>query len=194
MLGRGAAAGINHLLAQQGWARQKLAPFAGQHVAFRCPPFPDLHLEILESGLVQPAAPEPAAALSVTLRPDLLPRLLMRDESAIAQAAFEGSSELADTVQFLFRNLAWDAGEDLARVFGDVLAQRMTATGEALLAWQREAAQRLGANFAEYFTEEQPVLVTKAAVRSLAAEVGLALEAVDRLERRIAQLERGTRS
>jgi ubiquinone biosynthesis protein UbiJ len=166
MFERGAAAGLNHLLAQQPWAAERLKAFAGQCAEFRCPPFPDLRFAILESGLVEEAPADAASALVVKLTPSTLPLVLARDEAALKEIEIEGSAELAATVQHLFRHLAWDIEEDLSRLFPDVIAHRMAEGGRAFAAWQSEAATRLAENLAEYLTEEQPLLARPADVES----------------------------
>jgi ubiquinone biosynthesis protein UbiJ len=190
MLERGAAAGLNHVLSQHPWAQQRLAPFAGKCVRLSCPPFPDLAFEILLPGLLGETAAGASAALIVTLRPAILPFILSRDEAALEQVRMEGSAELAETVQFLLRHLSWDIEEDLSKVFGDVLAHRMVATGEAFFGWQREAATRLGENFAEYWKEERPLLARPADVAAFCRDVDALRDEVDRLEKRLEILER----
>ncbi|MGB7542742.1 MAG: sterol-binding protein [Burkholderiales bacterium] len=190
MIERGAVAGLNHLLAQQRWAAERLAPFAGQSVEFHCAPFPGLRLRILDTGLVERAKDAAAGALIVKLKPGGLPLLLARDEAALKQVAIEGSAELASTVQFLFRHLDWDIEEDLSRLVGDVLAHRLATGGRAFAAWQREAATRLAENFAEYWTEEQPLLARPADVAKFRAGVDALRDDAARLEKRIESIEK----
>jgi ubiquinone biosynthesis protein UbiJ len=189
MFERGAAAGLNHLLAQQPWAAERLKAFAGQCAEFRCPPFPDLRLAILESGLVEEAPADAASALVVKLTPFALPLVLARDEAALKQVELQGSAELAAAVQHLFRHLAWDIEEDLSRVFPDIVAHRLTEGGRALAAWQKEAATRLAENLAEYLTEEQPLLAPPADVEKFSREADALREDAARLEKRIERLE-----
>jgi ubiquinone biosynthesis protein UbiJ len=190
MIARTATAGLNHVLAQQPWARQRLAPFAGETVLVRCPPFPDLSFRIVEGGTLAGAAPGSAPALTVTLRPSILPLVLLRDETALQEISIQGSAGLAETVQFLFRNLSWDVEEDLSKVFGDVVAHRFAATGEAFLGWQRETALRLGENLAEYWKEEQPLLARPADVAAFGRDVAALRDDVAHLEKRLEALQR----
>src|SRR5260370_17479995 len=132
MIERGALAGLNHLLQQQPWAAERLRPFAGQVVEFRCPPFPELRVRIGDSGLLDRAQAEAASTLVVKLTPGALPFLLARDETARRQVEIEGSADLASAVDNLFRNLTWDVEEDLSRVFGDIVAHRLASGARAL--------------------------------------------------------------
>src|SRR5262249_4029452 len=158
----GAVAGLNHLLSQQPWAAERLRPFAGRRVEVRCPPFPELRLAITEAGLVEPAQGQAQTALVVKLKPGALPLLLLRDESARGEIEMEGPADLAGAVDALFRELDGALGEALSKVFGDVVAHRLASGGRAVAAWQRDAALRLAENLAEYWTDEQPLLVRPA--------------------------------
>jgi ubiquinone biosynthesis protein UbiJ len=189
MLERGAVAGLNHLLSRQPSAASRLRPFAGQTVEVRCPPFPDLRLTILESGLLDRAQGESASALVVKLKLGAVPLLLARDEAARGQIEIEGPADLADAVDALFRNLAWDIEEDLSTVFGDVVAHRLASGGKAFAAWQREAVLRLAENLAEYWVEEQPLLVRPDDAGKFGREVEALRDETARLEKRIERLE-----
>ena len=188
MIERGALAALNHLLEQQPWAAERLKPFAGQAVEFRCPPFPDLRLRITDDGLLDRALVETASALIVKITPGALPFLLARDETARKQVEIEGSADLASAVDHLFRNLTWDFEEDLSKVFGDIIAHRLASSSNALAAWQREAVLRLAENLAEYWTEEQPLLARPADVESFCCKVDTLRDDVARLEKRIQHL------
>jgi ubiquinone biosynthesis protein UbiJ len=188
MIDRGAVAALNHLFAQQPWAAGRLAAFAGQSVQFRCRPFPDLHFRILETGLVDKAETDAAGDLVVTMKPAALPLLLARDETVLRLVEIEGSAELASAVQYLFRHLAWDAEEDLSGLLGDVVAHRLASGGRAFAAWQRDAAERLAQNFAEYWTEEQPLLARPSDVEKFCRDVDALRDDTARLEKRIERL------
>ena len=189
MIERGAVAGLNHLLQQHPWAVQRLKAFAGQSVAIRCPPFPELRVRITDSGLLDGAQTEAANALVVKLTPSVLPFLLARDETARKQVEIEGSAELASTVEYLFRNLSWDLEEDLSRVLGDIVAHRLVSGGKALAAWQRETVLRLAENLVEHWTEEQPLLARPADVEKFCRDVDTLRDDIARLEKRIERLQ-----
>ena len=193
MIEHPAVAALNHLLKAQGWARERLRPFAGKRVQFKLAPLPDLSLRIRDSGLVETeaksASADAPADLTVTVQPGAIPHLLARDEAAMAQVDLAGPADLANTVQLLFRELAWDAEEDLSKIFGDILARRMAGTARDFLAWQKDAASRLAQNFAEYLTDEQPLLAHAQEAASLRRSLEVLNEDCTRLERRIEQLE-----
>ena len=45
---------LNRLLETEGWARERLAPFAGETVELRAPPLPALRFAIAQSGRLAP--------------------------------------------------------------------------------------------------------------------------------------------
>lgn len=190
MLERGAIAALNHLLAQQGWAAERLRIFAGQSAEFRNPPFPDLRVTVLENGFLDRARTDSAASLVVKLKSSALPLLLARNESALRAVEIEGSAEFANTVQHLFRHLTWDVEEDLSKFLGDVVAHRLVSQARILAAWQREAATRLAENLAEYWTEEQPLLARAPDVEKFKRDVDALRDDAERIEKRIERLER----
>jgi ubiquinone biosynthesis protein UbiJ len=182
------AAFLNHLLESAPWARERLAPFAGRTWRVELVPLPDLVFVVAESGTLEPSdAPEPH--LVVTLTPAALPALARRDETVLREITFTGDAELAAALQFLARHLEWDVEEDLSRVVGDVAAHRLVGGARDFLAWQKEAALRLGQNFGEYLTEEAGVIAPQADVSDFARAVDDLRDAVERLEKRIARLE-----
>jgi ubiquinone biosynthesis protein UbiJ len=190
MIHFGTVIGLNHVLRQQDWPRARLRPFAGRSVAFRLAPLPDLYVTIRDDGLVDEARADSEADLTVTLKPAALPLILKRDPAALSDIDITGPAELAQVVQQLFRELEWDVEEDLSRVFGDALAHRMARTGRDFLSWQQEAAMRLARNFADYWTEERPLIASRNQIAGLASGVAQVEEKLQQLERRIEKLAR----
>jgi ubiquinone biosynthesis protein UbiJ len=187
MLGAAAAAVVNHLLDGQPWLRERLLPFAGRTLELRLPVAP-LALTIGVDGRLTPAsagtqpdavaAPAGPAALANLLRPGGLPRAV----------ELQGDAAFAAAVAGVLEALRWDAEEDLSRLVGDIAARRIVQTSTALLAWPRQAAASLAAAAAEYVTEEQPMLASRAAIDAFVNEVDVVRGAVDRLEKRIERL------
>jgi len=184
-----AIAALNHLLLEQGWARESLRPFTAKCVAFRIAPFADLRLIILDAGIVAEAPPETAADLAVTIPVASLPGLFARDESAFKQVDMAGPANLASTVAVLLRELRWDTEQDLSKLFGDVVAHRIAGAARDALTWQKEAAARLAQNVSEFLTYEQPMLAQRSEADSLRQNLELLVEDYTRLEDRLEHLE-----
>lgn len=181
---------LNHLLEAEAWARDKLKPYAAQCVEFRSPPLPALSLEILDTGLLRRAAEDAVPNLVVTIGPGALPAMLRGEDALLREIGVEGNADLAGTVQYLFRHLRWDVAEDLSKVFGDVVAERMVREGKRFAAWNLGAAEKLAQNFSEYLIEEQPLLARPADVRQFLADADQLRDDLARLEKRIDLLAR----
>ena len=179
---------LNHLLGAETWARAKLKPYAGQCVEFRASPLPALRLDILDSGLLANAAQDAVPNLVVTIGAGALPALARGEDALMREIGIDGNADLAGAVQYLFRHLRWDIEEDLSRVFGDVLAHRMVEQGRRFAAWNRETAENLAQNLAEYWIEEQPLLARPADVRQFLADVDRLRDDLARIEKRIEAL------
>lgn len=180
---------VNHLLAREDWARERLQPHAGKTVQIRIQPAPTLRVRISDAGLIEAAEAE-AADLTLDIRAGLLPGLLRHDEAAVRDIGIQGDAELAAAVQYLFRNLRWEVEEDLSRVLGDAAAHRLAQSGRAFMAWQREAATRAGENVAEYLQDEARLLAHRSEVEAFGRDVGALRDAVERLDKRLRKLER----
>jgi len=184
-----AAAAVNHLLRSASWARDALRRHAGKSARFELIPFV-VALTILESGEVAPAAADAVPAATVKLGPGLMLRIAARDESAWREIDITGDTDLATVIPQVARNLRWDAEEDLARVFGDVVAHRMAESGRTLQRWGRQAADNTGRSFAEYWTEEQPLIAAARDLEEFSRAVDELRDDAARLEKRIERLGR----
>jgi len=181
---------LNHLLEAEAWARDKLKPYAGQCAEFRSAPLPALRLDILDTGLLRAAAADAAPNLIVTIGPAALPAMLRGEDALLREIGIEGNADLAGTVQYLFRHLRWDIAEDLSKIFGDVIAERMVREGRRFAAWSLDAADKLAQNISEYLIEEQPLLARPAEVRRFLTEADQLRDDLARLEKRIETLGR----
>jgi len=179
------AAALNRLLEAEGWARERLAPFAGASVEFRAPPLPALRFTIEAGGRLSPGG-DPG--LAITLRPESLPALLRGEDEFMRTVQIDGNARLAQEVLHLARHLRWDVEEDLARVVGDAAAHRLVGLAKDFAEWQIDAARRLAEGFMEYAQEEARLLAPRAGHAELAAGVSRLRDALERLEKRIERL------
>jgi len=186
LLDRVPLAALNHLLAQAGWARQKLRPFSGRRAAIVVATL-RLDFVVAADGLLQPASETPAEVV-LRLPVDAPLRLPQGSEALFAAAHVEGPADFASALGFVFQHLEWDYEEDLARLFGDIIAHRLAGGLRSLLRWQREAAQRLVGNVAEYLTEERPLLLARAEFDRFGAELAAFDHRLRQAEARFARL------
>ncbi|HJW03814.1 MAG TPA: hypothetical protein VJ548_11065 [Azospira sp.] len=182
-------AALNHILQREDWARARLKEFAGRHAQLEAPPLLRLALVVGSDGRLEPASAEAPADVRICLPEHAPLRYLGRPQEALAAARIEGVADFAETLGFVFRNLRWDVEEDLARYLGDIPARRLTKLGRGILGWQRDALQRLGANFGEYVADESSLLPGGSEERRLADEIARLEVDTQRLAERIARLE-----
>jgi ubiquinone biosynthesis accessory factor UbiJ len=177
---------LNHLLAADPAARQRLAAFAGATLELRHPPLPALRFVILPDGSVAPGDADPA--LVVTVRPDAVFNLARGAEHFLRSIEVSGDPALAAEVMALARQLRWDPEEDLSRLVGDVAAHRLAEAGRAFAAWQRDAARRLASAFADYAVDETRFLIARAEMEEFAGALARLRDALERLQKRVERL------
>lgn len=186
MLDPAATAFINHLLRGASWARDELRRFSGKTARFEVMPLA-LSLTVLESGEVALAAAAAAPAVTIRLTPGLLLRFAVRDETAWREVGIAGDTEFASAINHLVRNLRWDVEEDLSRAFGDIAAHRMAESGRTFRRWGEQALLNTGRSFAEYWTEERPLIASAHDLDDFNRAVDELRDDVARLEKRIEQ-------
>lgn len=187
---------INHVLKGEDWAVQRLRAFAGQSLRLE---LGSLAVPVKIDGAGLLAAQSPAdsatpaqAAVVITLPVDTPARLLLNPTSLLGLTRISGSAELAENLNFIFKNLRWDAEHDLAKVVGDIAARRLVEGSKRLAHWQTARVSNVASNVIEFLTAEQPTLVQSADVNEFATSVATTRAALTQLESRIAGLERPT--
>jgi ubiquinone biosynthesis protein UbiJ len=178
---------INGILRRNSWALQALQPYAGKTVRFVCPPV-TLSLTVLQTGEVAAAIAATAPQATVAVTPGVMLRVLARDEAAWNEINVTGDTDFATVINHVWRNLQWDIEEDLARVFGDIAAHRIVQTGRTLEQWRAQSFDNLARSFAEYWTEERPLIARARDVERFNADVDQLRDDLARLEKRIENL------
>lgn len=183
------AATLNHLLAQEPWARQALALHAGKTACIVAAPF-TVRLRVAAGGMVETAPADAPASVTIRLKLADLPLIAQNRERAFSYVQIEGDAEFANAISGLSKGLRWEAEHDLEKVVGPVAAVRLVqgvkAAADALLTGQRKLAE----NTAEYLVEENPVLVRPDAAESFAADVRRLRDDTERFAKRLANLEK----
>lgn len=180
------AAAFNHVLAQNAWAQEKLAPFAGKLFQLRLPPAV-LNFSLDASGRTRQATGgTPDATLIAT--PSGFLRYLAVEPRDPTLIAIEGDAEFGATLREILSQLTWEAEEDLSRLFGDVLAHRIAGFSKNWFTWREQSLKRFALGASEYFTEEQPLLAKPRQVAQFSQEVAAVEVAVNNLDKRIQKL------
>ncbi len=187
MLTSSAIAGLNHVLGDAPWARERLAPFAGRSAAFVLKPL-ELGLGIDGDGyFTEAATTSPDVVLDLPLAS--LPKLIGGPDALMADIRISGNADLADTLGFVLRKLRWDGEEALSRLIGDIAAHRSVSVVRSMAGWHRQTARNVVENLAEYLSEEQAVLVKRHALEDLANESAALRDDLARLDKRLQKLE-----
>jgi len=172
------AAAVNHLLARESWARERLAPYAGRTARLSSPPVV-LMLLVQPDGYLTTLGASDAQQFDVTISvpSDALPAFVQGGQAAVMKhVKIEGDAEFATVIAHLAEHLRWEPEEDLAKLIGDGPAWRVASIVRTV----GEHVQRTGRNLldtaTEYLLDENPQLVRRAALQDFNAELAQARE------------------
>lgn len=182
------AATLNHLLAQEPWARRELALHAGK-VACVDAASVALRLRVTADGLLEVAAADAPASVTIHVKLADLPLIAQNRERAFSYVRIEGDAEFANCLSSLSKSLRWEAEHDLEKVVGPVAAVRMVAGARAAFAAVQNGHRKLAENVAEFLAEERPVLLRPPVVAEFSSDVVRLRDDVERAAKRIAKLE-----
>ena len=144
---------LNHVLAGEDVAMQRLRPHAGRCIRLQMngwpsllPPVPELSFTITPAGLLEwngDAVP-PTVDLLVNVDASNPALAVARGLSGERPSVeISGDAALATDVSWLMDNLRWDVQDDLARVIGDAPAHELSRIGQRVAAGLREAVAAL---------------------------------------------------
>lgn len=187
MIEQAAILGLNHLLRDAQWARDRLVPLAGKTACLALPPF-RFAFAIQSDGTIAEASVE-HPDVTITLPAGAPLHALQGADAVLRETRVTGSAEMADTLGFVLRNLRWDWEEDLSRVIGDIASRRVASVVQRFAGWQRNAARNAVENVVEYLREEQPTLTGRGPAGEFAGAVDVLRDDLARLEKRIERIE-----
>lgn len=183
---------VNHLLAREPWAAARLQKHAGKTACVDIE-LVQLRVKVGADGLLQAADDKSETnpdQVTLRIKPADLPLIAQNRERAVSYVKIEGDADFANTLSQLSQDLRWEAEEDLSMLFGDAASVRMVATGNSLFENAKRAHKNLQENLAEYFLEENPMLVRPQAVRAFGEQVNKTRDDVERLMKRLERLEK----
>src|SRR5471032_856786 len=183
-----ASAAINHLLAQEPWARKELQRHAGKIAAIDTGAVV-LRLRVTADGMLEAAPPEEPARVTIRVKPSDLPLIAQNRERAFSYVQIEGDAEFANAISALSQSLRWEAESDLEKVVGPIAAVRLVSGARAAVAAVRNGHQKLAENVAEYLRDEKQVLLAPHVVEAFSADVVRLRDDVERAAKRLAKLE-----
>jgi ubiquinone biosynthesis protein UbiJ len=185
-LGRGLA---NRLLADESWAREKLAPHAGRTFALASGPV-SVAFAIGAGGTLEDAAARDAACdAEFHLSPFDVPALLAEPARWDGLVTAKGDAALAATLKELAQTLPWFVERAFAKAFGPVAGQRLADAGRSILSLPGYVGERLVDNVVSYARDEADLLARGEDARAFAAQNAELAQRVDAIAERIARLE-----
>lgn len=142
---------LNHVLASEAVATERLRPHAGRSVALTLDQWPSLlpappvlAWRITPAGLLEWCGREAPASPDLSLRVDASNPALSVARAvggAMPSVQIDGDAQLAGDVNWLMQNLRWDVAADLERFFGPVVAQQLVRMGGLLAGGVRTAVK-----------------------------------------------------
>jgi ubiquinone biosynthesis accessory factor UbiJ len=184
-----AAATVNHLLAQEPWARQELKQYAGKVAAIEATPV-TLRLRVAADGMVESAPSGVEPSVTIRLKLSDLPLIAQNRERAFSYVQIEGDAEFANAISRLSQSLRWEAEHDLEKWFGPIAAVRMVSGARAAVESLKTGQRKLSENVAEYLLEEKQVLIRPMVAEEFAGDVTRLRDDVERFAKRLEKLER----
>lgn len=188
---RSIAAAVNHLLSHQPSLRDKLRSHADKAACIDMG-VTRINLSIAADGYLQSTASEPN--VTITIQPSNLPRMLSDMDRAFSYVTISGDADFARTIAELANELRWELEEELAPWVGDIAAVRIANLARQFLGTAKSTAQKLAENMAEYWLEENPTLLYRHAGEDFADDVARLRDDVERLSKRVEQIERVARA
>jgi len=192
LAGRALETALNHTLSLDPDTQAKLAAMEGRSV--------QLHLRGVELALAVTVeqqrlkvgpAPE-SSDLRVAATPGSLLSMLFRRGGDMAPGKVEiaGDAELARRLEKLASGFAPDFEEAFARTFGDVLGVPLAKAVRSGLSHARETATHLSQDGAAWLRDEARMVLAPGEVEGFLDDVDALRERTERLEARLARLER----
>ncbi|MEO8507347.1 MAG: hypothetical protein ABI593_06925 [Betaproteobacteria bacterium] len=177
----------NRMLANQDWARERLAPFAGRVFRLAVGPLSTGWL-VEDGGALARAAGDTAADLALVVSPLSVPSLLADPARWNEYVVETGDAELGGVLKDLARTLPWFIEETFAKALGPIVGQRVADAGRRLLAFPEYAAQRATESVGSYARDEAGLLARGDDFRTLRDDTTDVAARIDALAQRIEAL------
>jgi ubiquinone biosynthesis protein UbiJ len=189
---------LNRNIAGSARARGLLAQVAGRSFELRLSATP-LRIRFVAGADRVALVTEGNAAADAVIEgtPIALARLAIGDPAQSIRAGgaqLSGDAEVAQGFQKLFAAAQPDFEEELSRLTGDVAAHHLAHLARGALDFGRRARDTFALNVAEYLKEEGRDVPARGEVEEFLSGVDRLREAADRLDARLAAIERARSS
>jgi len=187
-----ASSAVNRVLADEPWARERLAAHSGRTFSFRVGPLVTAFRIDSDGTLASASLVGTTPDLVLTLSPFNVPAFLADPKRWNEFITEEGDAELGGALKELAQTLPWFVERLFSRSLGPIVGQRVADAGRRLLGFPEYAAARVAANVGTYARDEAQVLAHPADLRALADETTLLDARIDALDARIEALAQRT--
>jgi ubiquinone biosynthesis accessory factor UbiJ len=197
LAGRALETALNHALSLDPDTQAKLTALEGRSVQLHLRGVELAMAVTVEQGRLKVGPAPESSDLRVAATPGSLLSMLFRrgDESmAPGKVDIAGDAELARRLEKLASGFAPDFEEAFARTFGDVLGVPLAKAVRNGLTHARETASHLSQDGAAWLRDEAQMALSPGEVEGFLDEVDALRERAERLEARLARLERQRRS
>jgi ubiquinone biosynthesis protein UbiJ len=130
---------VNHVLASEAEATRRLSAHVGRLIRIEVgnwpallPPLPVLDFRVTAAGLLEWVADEADAEADLRVSFDAANPAELAWRAALGERPpieVVGAADLAADLDWLIRNLRWDIGADLERLFGPLVAAQLQSVG-----------------------------------------------------------------
>lgn len=185
-----ASSAFNRVLADEPWARERLAAHAGRAFTLRVGPLTSGFRIDGQGALGSAPLVGTTPDLVLTLSPFNVPAFLANPGRWDEFVTEEGDVALAGTLKELAQTLPWFVEKLSARALGPIVGQRIADAGRRALELPEYATRRIGENVGSYARDEVELLAHPADVRALGDEAQALAARIDGLEARIDAIAR----
>jgi ubiquinone biosynthesis protein UbiJ len=195
LAGRALETALNRAVALDAETAQKLIALNGRSVQLHLRG-PELTLRIdVEQGKLKVGPGADDSSLRVAASPaSLLAMALRRNDDGVAPGKVEiaGDADLARRLEKLASQFSPDFEEAFAQTFGDVLGVPIARAVRAAFGHGKESARHFTEDTADWLRDEQRIALAPGEVDAFLDGVDTVRERAERLEARLARLERAS--
>jgi len=179
---------FNRVLADEPWARERLARHAGRAFSLRVGPLTTAFRIDGDGTLASAPVAGTKPDLVLTLSPFNVPAFLANPARWDEFVTEEGDVELGGTLKELAQTLPWLVEKLSASALGPIVGQRVADAGRRALELPEYASRRIGENVGTYARDEVQWLAHPADVRALDDDAQALATRIDVLEARVESL------
>ena len=183
---------LRHVLTGSSGAREALQKHIGKVICVEAPLGP-IVVCVTDDGFVESYTGDDQPSLIIKVNPDAALNWLKEGEVGSKGVRIEGDAQFASDLSRIIGMLDWDYEEDMAKIFGDVIAHRLGEMRRGFGRWVSGARKSMKSSVSDYLTEESRLLVTPVGVEMFTRGVDEVSDGVNRLEKRVSEMARTRR-